>query len=70
MAFVEFKNLQTWFYTDDGIVKAVNGVSFEIPEGKDRLCRGRIRLRQKRDGPFHDALGAVAARAKLSAERF
>lgn len=34
MAFVEFKNLQTWFYTDGGIVKAVNGVSFEIPEGK------------------------------------
>jgi peptide/nickel transport system ATP-binding protein len=34
VAFVEFKNLQTWFYTDGGIVKAVNGVSFEIPEGK------------------------------------
>ena len=34
MAFVEFKNLHTWFYTEGGIVKAVNGVSFEIPEGK------------------------------------
>ena len=34
MSVFEFKNLQTWFYTDDGIVKAVNGVSFEIPEGK------------------------------------
>ncbi len=34
MAFVEFKDLQTWFYTDNGIVKAVNGISFEIPEGK------------------------------------
>ncbi|QNK40056.1 ABC transporter ATP-binding protein [Caproicibacter fermentans] len=34
MAFVEFKNLHTWFYTESGIVKAVNGVSFEIPEGK------------------------------------
>lgn len=34
MAFVEFKDLQTWFYTDSGIVKAVNGVSFEIPKGK------------------------------------
>ena len=34
MAFIEFKNLQTWFYTDSGIVKAVNGISFEIPEGK------------------------------------
>ncbi|MCH4239563.1 MAG: ABC transporter ATP-binding protein [Oscillospiraceae bacterium] len=34
MAFIEFKNLQTWFYTEAGIVKAVNGVSFDIPEGK------------------------------------
>ena len=34
MATFEFKNLHTWFYTDQGIVKAVNGVSFEVPEGK------------------------------------
>jgi peptide/nickel transport system ATP-binding protein len=34
MAFIEFKDLKTWFYTDSGIVKAVNGISFEIPEGK------------------------------------
>lgn len=34
MAFVEFKDLHTWFYTENGVVKAVNGVSFEIEEGK------------------------------------
>ena len=34
MANFEFQDLQTWFYTDQGIVKAVNGVSFEVPEGK------------------------------------
>lgn len=34
MATFEFKDLHTWFYTDQGIVKAVNGVSFEVPEGK------------------------------------
>ena len=34
MAFVEFKNLHTWFYTDSGVVKAVNGVDFEIQEGE------------------------------------
>lgn len=34
MSVFEYKDLKTWFYTDDGIVKAVNGVSFAIPEGK------------------------------------
>ena len=31
---VEFENLHTFFYTDIGVVKAVNGVSFEVPKGK------------------------------------
>ncbi len=30
---VEFDDLHTYFYTDTGVVKAVNGVSFSIPEG-------------------------------------
>ena len=30
---VEFENLHTYFYTDSGVVKAVNGVTFSIPEG-------------------------------------
>ena len=30
---VEFDNLHTYFYTDNGVVKAVNGVTFAIPEG-------------------------------------
>ncbi|MBO5046323.1 MAG: ABC transporter ATP-binding protein [Clostridia bacterium] len=30
---VEFENLHTYFYTDNGVVKAVNGVSFNIPQG-------------------------------------
>lgn len=34
MAFIEFKDLHTWFYTDEGIVKAVNGVSFEVHKGE------------------------------------
>lgn len=34
MSFIEFKNLHTWFYTDAGIVKAVNGVDFEIEKGQ------------------------------------
>lgn len=30
---VEFDNLQTYFFTDVGVVKAVNGVTFSVPEG-------------------------------------
>ena len=31
---VEFDNVHTYFFTDIGVVKAVNGVSFEVPQGK------------------------------------
>jgi peptide/nickel transport system ATP-binding protein len=31
---VEFDNLQTYFFTDAGTVKSVDGVSFDIPKGK------------------------------------
>ena len=37
---VEFDNLHTYFFTDIGTVKAVDGVSFEIPKGKNSW-RGR-----------------------------
>jgi len=31
---LEVKNLQTYFYTDDGIVKAVDGMSYTISNGE------------------------------------
>ncbi len=31
---VEFDNVHTFFFTDIGVVKSVNGVSFDVPEGK------------------------------------
>lgn len=31
---VEFDNLKTYFYTDSGTVKSVDGVSFDVPIGK------------------------------------
>ena len=30
---VEFDDLHTYFFTDTGVVKAVNGVSFDVPQG-------------------------------------
>src|SRR2546421_3509046 len=34
MALLEVKDLKTYFQTDDGIVKAVDGVSFSVEKGK------------------------------------
>ncbi len=34
MNLVEVKNLKTYFYSDEGVNRAVDDVSFEIPEGK------------------------------------
>ena len=31
---LEVKNLKTYFYTDDGVVKSVDDVSFEVKRGK------------------------------------
>ena len=31
---VEFDNLHTYFFTDTGIVKSVDGVTFDVPIGK------------------------------------
>ena len=61
MAFIEFKNLHTWFYTDAGIVKAVNGVDFEIPQRRDSLCSRRIRMWKECDRTLFDASGTVTS---------
>ena len=31
---VEFHNLQTSFFTENGTIRAVDGVSFSVPKGK------------------------------------
>ncbi len=43
---VEFKNLETHFHTGEGIVKAVNNVSFKIKRRGDSLCSWRIWMRK------------------------
>ena len=34
MALLEVNGLKTQFFTQDGVVRAVNGVSFEVSEGE------------------------------------
>ena len=34
MALLEVKDLRTYFHTDDGVVKAVDGVDFSVEKGK------------------------------------
>ena len=34
MSLLEVKDLKTWFYTDAGIGKAVDGVTFSLERGK------------------------------------
>ena len=31
---LEVENLKTWFYTETGVAKSVNGISFAVPAGK------------------------------------
>ena len=52
---VEIENLKTWFYTDAGVVRAVDDVSLVIPQGKTLGAGGRKRLRQKCNGAIDHA---------------
>ena len=33
-ALLQVNNLKTYFYTDDGVVKAVDGISYDLEEGE------------------------------------
>ena len=34
MPLLKIDNLKTWFHTRDGVVRAVDGISFELEKGK------------------------------------
>ena len=52
------KNLKTVFFTNSGLFKAVDDVSFTRPPRRDAGDRRRIRLRQERHRALDHAAGA------------
>ena len=57
---VEFDNLHTYFFTDVGVVKSVDGVTFDVPQGKTVGVVGGIRMRKIRHQSFFDAAGSAS----------
>ena len=45
MPLLEVKDLRTWFHTRDGIIRAVDGVSFSLERGETLGVVGGIGLR-------------------------
>ncbi len=59
---LEVRDLRTYFHILDGVVKAVDGVDFEIPQGRPACPGRRVRLRQERDLAHDHAPDRDAAR--------
>jgi ABC-type dipeptide/oligopeptide/nickel transport system ATPase component len=57
---LQVKNLQTSFFTPEGEVRAIDGVSFEIDEGKTSVLSAS-RLRQECHVAVDYAVNPVAA---------
>jgi ABC-type dipeptide/oligopeptide/nickel transport system, ATPase component len=49
---LQVKDLKTYFTVDEGLVKAVDGVSFDLHKGRDPGNRGGIGFGQERHEPI------------------
>ena len=59
---LEVEDLGTWFYTRQGIVKAVDGVNFSVASGETLAIVGEVGLRQEHDRALADAPDPRSAR--------
>ena len=66
---LEVSHLKTYFFLDEGVSQAVDGMDFSHPQGQDPGHDRRVRLRQERLRPLHPAADPGCRPARSSAAR-